>query len=182
MTDRQIHPFNKSRVQSSSEAHLLQSDLESSPCSKAHDVRHPHQLAPLVAFLHLAVEQSFCHLPPEYFPPSASHLEPVSKMGRERIEVQIEPITGEKGDATRCEDVPQGVNDGMCRQLCTWSHMQGRKNFRARIDGQPEPEYLPLAAEPCAQFIQLQVWALILQPTKEWRRDNRQGSQAGYVA
>ncbi len=153
MTDCQIHPLNKSRVQSPSEAHLLQSDLESGICSKAHDVPHPHQLAPLVAFLHLAIDQSFCHLPPEYFPPSASHPEPVSKMGRERIEVQIEPITGEKRDAARCQDVPQGVNERMRRQLRAGSHMQDRKNFREGIDGQPEPEHLPLAAEPCAQFV-----------------------------
>ena len=74
---------------------------ESGICSKAHDMRHPHQLAPLVAFLHLAMDQSFCHLPPEYFPPSAGHLEPVSKMGRQRREIEIEPVTGEERETER---------------------------------------------------------------------------------
>ena len=89
MTGSQIHPLNKSGVQLPSQAHPLQSDLESGTRSQAHEVRDPHQLAPLVAFLHLAIDQSYCHVPPESFPPSASHLAPVTKMGCERIEVQI---------------------------------------------------------------------------------------------
>ena len=74
---------------------------------------HSHELASLVAFLHLAIDQFFCHLPPEDFPPKARHLELVSKMGGERIKVQIEPITGEKGNAARCQNVPQRVNHFM---------------------------------------------------------------------
>jgi len=35
--------------------------------------------------------------------------------------------------------------------------MEDRKNFRERVNGQPEPEHLCGAAEPCAQFFQLQV-------------------------
>ena len=34
--------------------------------------------------------------------------------------------------------------------------MEVRKNFREGVDGQPEPDRLPLAAEPCAQFVQLE--------------------------
>jgi hypothetical protein len=64
-------------------------------------MRHPHQLAPLVAFLHLAIDQSFCHLPPEYVPPEARHLEPVSKMGRQRREREIEPGTFEERETER---------------------------------------------------------------------------------
>ena len=45
MTDRQWSPFNTSGVQSPSEAHPRPRDLESGPCSKAHDGCHPHQLA-----------------------------------------------------------------------------------------------------------------------------------------
>jgi len=36
--------------------------------------------------------------------------------------------------------------------------MQDRKKLREGINGQPEPEHLPLVTEPCAQFVQLQVW------------------------
>ena len=113
MTDSQIHPFDKGRVEPSREAQSLSDDGESILGSQAHHVRHSQELAPLVAFLHLAIDQFFCHLPPEYFPPSASHVEPVSKMGRERIEVQIEPITGEKRNAARCQGGPQRMNHCM---------------------------------------------------------------------
>jgi hypothetical protein len=56
---------------------------EGSPCSKAHHVREAHQLATPGAFLHLTVDQLRRHLPLEYFPPSATHLKPVSEKGRE---------------------------------------------------------------------------------------------------
>ena len=95
MTDRQWSPFDKGRVEPSREAQSLSDDGESILGSQAHHVRHSHELAPLVVFLHLAIDQFFCHLPQENVPPSASQLEPVSKMGGERREVQIEPITGE---------------------------------------------------------------------------------------
>jgi hypothetical protein len=89
MSDGQIHPLNKSRVESSRETQFLQGRRERSVCSKTHHRRDAHQLATPGAFLHLTVDQIRRHLPPEYFPPSATYLKPLSKMGREGIEVQI---------------------------------------------------------------------------------------------
>ncbi len=37
------------------------------------------------------------------------------------------------------------------------TQMEDGKKLRAGVDGQPEPEHLGTAAEPCSQFIQLQV-------------------------
>jgi hypothetical protein len=62
---------------------------QGSACSKAHHVRDAHQLATPVAFLHLPVDQLRRHLPPEYFPPSATHLKPVSEMGSQGIEIDV---------------------------------------------------------------------------------------------
>jgi hypothetical protein len=36
--------------------------------------------------------------------------------------------------------------------------MENRKDFRERVDGQPQPEHLCMVAEACAQFVQLQMW------------------------
>ncbi len=74
-------------------------------------------------------------------------------MGRQSIEIQIEPVTGEDGDAARCQHLPQAVNDRMRRPLRAGSHMKDRKKFRAGIDGQPKPEHLGMVTEPCSQFI-----------------------------
>ncbi len=41
------------------------------------------------AFFYLTVDQVLRHLPPKHVAPSASHLVPVSKMGRECIKVQV---------------------------------------------------------------------------------------------
>ena len=50
------------------------------------------------------------------------------------------------------------MDDPMCHVLCAGTQSEHGKNLRARIDGQPEPEYLCGTAQPGAQFIQLQVW------------------------
>jgi hypothetical protein len=41
------------------------------------------------AFLHLTIDQLCSYLPLQEVPASATHLEPVSKMGREGVEVQV---------------------------------------------------------------------------------------------
>src|SRR5579859_8108864 len=101
-------------------------------------MRNPHQLAPLVAFFHLPINQSWRHLPLACFPPSTSHIEPLSKMGGQGVEVQIEAITREKREAARNQEALQGVDDHVRRMLCAGAEMEYRKNLRERIDGQPE--------------------------------------------
>ena len=101
VSDGQIHPLDESRVQSSRETQYLQGGFESGLCPEPHHVRHAHQLAPPVAFLHLTVDQAFRHLPLTSMAPSPTHLAPVPKMDRERIEVQIEAVTGEKRETER---------------------------------------------------------------------------------
>jgi hypothetical protein len=64
-------------------------DGESCQCPQAHHVRNPNQLTPPVTFLHLTIDQLCRHQPPACFPPSTTHLEPLSKMSREGIEVHI---------------------------------------------------------------------------------------------
>ncbi len=58
-------------------------DFEICFCPQAHHRRDSRQLATPIAFLHLTVDQLRCHLPPECFLASATHLKPLSKMGRE---------------------------------------------------------------------------------------------------
>ncbi len=89
VSDGQIHPLDERRVQPSRETQSLQGDGEICQCPQAHYRRDAHQLAPPVAFLHLTVDQLRCHLPLECFPSSATHLSPLSKMGREGIKVQV---------------------------------------------------------------------------------------------
>jgi hypothetical protein len=89
MTNGEIQPLNVSGVEPSCETQSLQGSGERSACSKTHHRHDPNQLAPLVAFLHLAVDQARRHLPLTHFTPSATHLEPVSKMGSQGIKVQV---------------------------------------------------------------------------------------------
>src|SRR6266436_2241608 len=89
MTDSQWSPLDKSSVEPPREAQSLQGSLESYACSKTHHLRDPHQLAPPKDFLHLTIKQLCRHLPLICFPPTMIHLAPLSKMGRQGVEVQI---------------------------------------------------------------------------------------------
>ena len=40
------------------------------------------------------------------------------------------------------------------------AEMEDGKKLRARVDSQPQPEHLCGAAQPCSQFVQLEVWEL----------------------
>ena len=46
----------------------------------------------------------------------------------------------------------------MCHVLRAGTQLEHGKNLGARIHGQPQPEHLAGAAQPCAQFVQLDVW------------------------
>jgi len=127
MAHRQIHPFDKSRIEPAREAHPLQAGLESSFGSQAHNVSDPNELAPTIAFFHLAVDQTRRHLPLTHVPASMTHMEPVSKMGRQRIKVYIEAITGEKWETSRVQGVSQGVDDAMRGVLRTGTQMEDGK-------------------------------------------------------
>jgi len=92
------------------------------------------------------------------FPPSASYVEPLSKLGSQGVEVQIEAITGEKWEAARNQEVLQGMDDHVRRILCARAEIEHRNDLRERIDGQPEPDHLYGAARPGSQFVQLEMW------------------------
>ena len=78
-------------------------------------------------------------------------------MGRERIEIHIQAITGEEWKATRGQTLSQGVDEQVGHVLCAWTELEDGKNLGERIDGQPQPEYLCGAAQPGSDFVQLEV-------------------------
>src|SRR5215471_18641702 len=89
-TQREIDPLDKGCVHSSRKAQSLQGLCEGGGCSQADHLSDSHQLAPLITFLDLAIEQACRHLP--LFPPAPSFLEPIAKMSGEGVEVRIEAI------------------------------------------------------------------------------------------
>ncbi len=45
----------------------------------------------------------------------------------------------------------------MCHVLCSGTQMEDGKNLGAGVDDQPEPQHVLRAAQPSAQFVQLEV-------------------------
>ena len=78
-------------------------------------------------------------------------------MGCERREIHMQAITGKERETAGGQELSQRVDEQVRRLLSAGTQMQHRQNLSARIDGQPQPEHLGGAAEPCANFIQLQV-------------------------
>jgi len=132
VADGQIHALDESGVESSRETQSLQGGFEICLCPQAHHRRDTRQFAPSVAFLHLTVDQPRCYLPLAHLPPSASYVEPLSKMGRESIKGEIETITGEERDAARCQGLSQEVHNQVCRMLCAGTQLDHRKKRACR--------------------------------------------------
>ncbi len=78
-------------------------------------------------------------------------------MGRQGIEGEIEPITGEEGQAARGQAPSQGVDNRMSHVLRAGTELKHRKNLGEGINGQPQPEDLCGTAQPGSEFVQLQV-------------------------
>jgi hypothetical protein len=55
------------------------------------------------------------------------------------------------------QDLSQAMENRMCHILRAGTQMEDGKDLGEGIDGQPEPQHLLRAAEPGAQFIQLEV-------------------------
>jgi hypothetical protein len=53
--------------------------------------------------------------------------------------------------------VSQAMDDSMRCVLGAGAKMEDGKNLRTGVDDQPEPQHVLRAAQPCAQFVQLQM-------------------------
>jgi len=82
-------------------------------------VRNPYQFAPAVAFLHLAVDQAWLHLPLANVAASPTQGEPLTKVGRERIKVELASVTGEERETAGSQDLSESVDELMCHGLCS---------------------------------------------------------------
>ena len=78
-------------------------------------------------------------------------------MSGERIEIEIEPVTGKEREATRSQALSEGVDEKMSHGLCSRTKLKHQKNLGERINGQPQPQHLLVAAQPRSQFVQLEV-------------------------
>ncbi len=78
-------------------------------------------------------------------------------MGGQGVEVEIQAIARKHGQAAGGEPLPQIMHHAVCRVLGPWPQVEHRDEFAERIDGHPEPEHMRPAAQPRAQFVELDV-------------------------
>ena len=78
-------------------------------------------------------------------------------MSSQRIEVQVEAIAGEERRAAWGQHLSQGMNHRMGHVLGAGTQLEDGQKLGAGINRQPEPLHLYMAAQPRAQFVQLEV-------------------------
>ena len=88
-----------------------------------------YQLALAVAFIHLAVDQAWLHLPSEPVVSSTTRGKPLAKVGGESIKVAIESITGKQWDATRRQPLLESMDEPMGHGLGAGAELKCRKNL-----------------------------------------------------
>ena len=77
-------------------------------------------------------------------------------MSCERVEIGIETIAGEEGQAARSQLLAQPVDDEMGHLVGSRTQLKHRNTLGERIDSYPEPEHLCVTTQARPQFIQLQ--------------------------
>ena len=90
---------------------MLSGGLESVLCSQMHHMHHANQLAALVALIHLTVDQARLYLPPAHLAPSTTRRKPLAKVGRERIKVEIEPVTRKEWETAGSQEGSERVDE-----------------------------------------------------------------------
>ena len=111
LAQRHIHALDKGSIQLGAQTQPAQGAAERLACPTTHQMRDPHQTPPLIAFLHLPVDQPGCEMP--LARPSPDTLDPLPKMGRQSIEVQIQAVAGEDREAVRGQPLMQLVDHRM---------------------------------------------------------------------
>jgi hypothetical protein len=92
------------------------------------------------AFLHLAVDQAWRHLPSAPVASSTTRGKPLAKVGGESIKVAIEPATGKQWDATRRQPLLESMDEPMGHGLGARAQFKRRKKLGEGIDRRPEKD------------------------------------------
>lgn len=100
----------------------------------------------------LPIEKPSVNLPLKGMPPN--DLNPSAEVGGERIEVQLQAITGEYGETIPCQHFHKCMYNGMGRGLSARPNFEHGDNFGARVDSEPNPESVSALTGLGAKLIQ----------------------------
>jgi hypothetical protein len=81
----------------------------------------------------------------------------LTEVGRQCVEVQVQPIAGEDGKTARRQAVTEVMDDRMRRMLRPRPKVQNRDQFRQWVNGHPEPEDVGSTPKAGAQFVELEM-------------------------
>jgi len=150
-----LDALDKGGVQLSAQAQPSECRVERRARRAAQHVRDPHQPSPSIAFLDLTIDQLRRYLPPPR--PSSDPCHPLPEMGRQGLEIEVQSVAREHGEAAARQPPMQLVNHRMGGGLGSRAQVQHHHDFGQRIESQPEPQHMRPGAKPGPQFVQLEV-------------------------
>ncbi len=156
-SDRQVHPLDERRIHPAGPAQRLQRFFKGFPGSQPHHLLDLDQFASPMLLLHLTVEQACLHLPLRLPLPAPNGLDPLPKMGGQRVEIGVDPIAGEDWQTPRSQEGLQTVDQQVRHVVGARAQLEHRNAFGERIKGHSEPQHLRVAPQARAHLIQLDV-------------------------
>jgi hypothetical protein len=149
-TEHHVDALDKGGVDVSRPAQGLQCLGEGGSSPQPDFLLDPQPPASSVALFDLVIEQS-CHLP--LFPLALRCLDLVSKVSSEGAEVGIEAIAGEDRRQKGGQLLAQAVDEQEGHAVSAWTQVERGNALGERINGDPKPEDVRVAAQQRAQFI-----------------------------
>jgi len=146
VTQSKVDAFDESRVECAGETERFEAVGEMGQVAQAHAAfdpsfhsgQAPSESAAAIGFLDLAVQQVERHLPTEF---ARSHIrDPLTEMGGDRIEVEVEAVTGEDRQTARSQDERDGVKQSIGHVLGAWTELECRDQLGGRVKGDPHPQ------------------------------------------
>ncbi len=155
LANGQIDSLDKRRVEPPTQPKPDKGPAPLLRCAAAEHGRNAHQPSALITLLDLPIGQVCGYLPLAHPLPYARC--PLSKMGRQRVEIEIQPIAREDGETVRGQPLLQGVHDRVGRGLRARTKVQHGDQFTDRVNRYPEPYYMRPASQSRAELIELEV-------------------------
>jgi hypothetical protein len=163
VTQGKTNAFDESGVERAGKPERFEALGEVREVAQAHAAFDPSfhseqalsESAAAIGFLDVAVKEVERHLPTEFA--RSPIRDPLTEMGGDRIEVEVEAVAGEDGETAWSQDERDGVEQGIGHRLGAWTDLEGGDEFSGGVKGHPHPQVVRLVAPGGEQLIELQM-------------------------
>jgi hypothetical protein len=108
-----------------------------------------------IGFLDLIIPQDEGDLPTGF---TGCHIgDPLTEMGGEGIEIEVEAVTGEDGHTAWSQNEGDRMEQGIGHELSAWAELESGEEFGGRVTGDPHLQVVGLVVQGGEEFVQLEM-------------------------